>query len=131
MPYEWIEHTAEVELAIEATSEEEAFAEAAAAYAELVARDPAGARAERELVLSAPDRAALLAAWVDELVFLAETEGFVPERVASFELNDDALRARVEGRIDLPAPLVKAVTYHGLEFARDERGVRARLVLDV
>jgi SHS2 domain-containing protein len=131
MPYEWIEHTAEVELAIAATSEEEAFAEAAAAYAELVARDPAGARAERELVLSAPDRAALLAAWVDELVFLAETEGFVPERVASFELDDDALRARVEGRIDLPAPLVKAVTYHGLEFARDERGVRARLVLDV
>ncbi len=131
MTYKWIEHTAEVELAVEAATAEGVFAEATTAFAELVAREPGGEAARREISLSAPDRAALLAEWLEELVFLADTEGFVPERVASVELAGDGIRGAVEGRIDRPAPLVKAVTYHRLEFVEDERGARARLVLDV
>ncbi|MDQ3875509.1 MAG: archease [Actinomycetota bacterium] len=131
MTYTWIEHTAEVELAIEAASAAGVFVEATTALAELIARDPGGEAARREISLSAADRAALLADWLEELVFLADTEGFVPEGVASLELRGDSVRATVEGRIDRPAPLVKAVTYHRLEFAEDDGGARARLVLDV
>jgi SHS2 domain-containing protein len=131
MTYRWIEHTAEVELAIEAATAEGVFAEATTAFGELVARQPGGEAARREISLPARDRAALLADWLEELVFLADTEGFVPERVASLELREGGVRGTVEGRIDRPAPLVKAVTYHRLEFAEDDRGARARLVLDV
>lgn len=131
MTYTWIEHTAEVELAIEAASAAGVFVEATTALAELIARDPGGEAARREISLSAADRAALLADWLEELVFLADTEGFVPEGVASLELREDSVRGTVEGRIGRPAPLVKAVTYHRLEFAEDDGGARARLVLDV
>ena len=87
-------------------------------------------------VLAAPaalaaDRAALLAAWLEELVFLAETEEFVPERVAEMELAPGTLRARVEGRHATPRHLVKSVTYHRLEVRRDATGWVARVVLDV
>lgn len=131
MTYRWVEHTAEVELVIEAPTEEAVFEDAARAFAELVAREPGGEAARHEVALEASDRATLLAAWLDELVFLAETEAFVPERFLSHELTETALHAVVAGRRDAPAPLVKAVTYHRLELARAGERWRARLVLDV
>ena len=127
--YRWVEHTAELELAIEAGSESEVFADALAGYAELVG--PAdGPHALHEVEAEAPDRAALLAAWLEELVFLAETEAFVPER-AEIALRPGGLHARVSGRRGDPPHIVKAVTYHDLELSPAGRGWRARVVLDV
>lgn len=127
--YRWVEHTAELELAIEARSEREVFADALAAYAELVG-PAAGPHVLHEVDAEAPDRAALLAAWLEELVFLAETEAFVPER-AEIALRPGGLHARVSGRRGDPPHIVKAVTYHDLEFSPAGSGWRARVVLDV
>jgi SHS2 domain-containing protein len=66
------------------------------------------------------------------LVFLAEVEEFVPERVASFTLADGCLRATVEGRRGHPRHLVKAVTLNKLELGQPEGGRwHGRVVLDV
>ena len=102
-----------------------------AAFAELVRGDGEGVPARHEVQLEAADRAGLLAAWLDELVFLAETADFVPERVEVIDAGETTLTAVVEGRRADPRALVKAVTYHGLVFERSETGWRARLVLDV
>ena len=85
----------------------------------------------REVALRAPDRAALLADWLAELAFLAESEGFVPGRLASLELSDSALDARLEGSRGEPPHLVKGVTYHRLALERADGGWRATVVLDV
>jgi SHS2 domain-containing protein len=129
--YEWIEHTAEVELRVEAESREAVLGEALAAFAELVSREDRGEPVEHEVTAEAQDDATLLAAWLDELVFLAETEDFVPERLQRLDMDDTRLRAVVAGRRGRPAHLVKAVTYHGLEFALNGEVWRAKVVLDV
>ena len=129
--YEWIEHTAELELHIEAPSREELFAEALAAYAELVAREEAGDEVQHAVSAEAADDAALLAEWLGELVFLAETDDFVPGRLDQLELSDARLSAVVSGRRGRPAHLVKAVTYHGLEVVQKGDFWRAKVVLDV
>jgi SHS2 domain-containing protein len=129
--YEWIDHTAELELHLEAESREALFAEALAAFAELVARNEGGERVEHEITAEARDDATLLAEWLGELVFLAETADFVPERVERLELAGTHLSAHVTGRRGRPAHLVKAVTYHGLELARHGEAWRAKVVLDV
>lgn len=110
--------------------------DALAALSELLAEPGAeGEPARREVAVQAHDRPALLAAWLEELVFLAETEGFVPRTVEALALAADRLEARVAGVLDDPPHLVKAVTYHRLAFARDgadpARPWRARVVLDV
>jgi SHS2 domain-containing protein len=128
--YRWVDHTAEVELHIESESRENVFAEALAAFAELVSRN-GGDRAEHEIAVEAADDGGLLVGWLEELVFLAETEDFVPEHAARLEVAAGRLTARVTGRRDAPAHLVKAVTYHGLEFARQGGLWRAKVVLDV
>lgn len=129
--YRWGEHTGEVDLWIEGASEADVFADALAALAELFAEGTHGERERRDISVTAPDRATLLADFLAELLFLAETEDFVPERVAALELEDASLTAAVQGRRGRPRHLVKAVTYHGLEFAKADDVWRAHVVLDV
>jgi len=129
--FRWIEHTAELELELESATLEGVFADALAALAELLEDDTTGRPGFREVIATAADRPALLAAWLEELVFLAETEGFVPEAVDGLELRAGEVRARIRGRLGDPPHLVKAVTYHTLELDRTDGGWRGRAVLDV
>jgi SHS2 domain-containing protein len=128
--YHWVDHTAEIELAIEAASEREVFADALAALAELLGIE-GEAEGRRTLSVAASDRPALLAAWLEELLFLAEVEGFEAVSLEALELAPGRLGATVAGHLGHPPPLVKGVTYHGLTFEPTASGYRASVVLDV
>jgi protein archease len=133
--YRWVDHTAEIELEIEAAGEREVLEEALRALAELLGTDdfePAAVQpARRRLTAHAADRPALLAAWIEELAFLAESEGFVATELLDLELAPDGLDASVAGVLGEPPPLVKAVTYHRLAFEPRGEGYLARVILDV
>lgn len=131
MAYRWVEHTAEMELAIDAGSEEAVFVEALRAMADLLGGARGGERTARDVSVTARDRGALLVAWLDELVYLAETEDLVPETVEGLALADDRLTASVVARVGRPPHLVKAATYNHLTFERSGDGYRATVVLDV
>lgn len=145
MGYRWLEHTSEIELQIDAASEEAVFELALAAMGDLVGegdhdadlRRAAGARGgelgtlAREVTVAAGDRGALLAAFLEELVYLAETEDLVPERAEHLTLEGGRLSATVRGRRGSPRHLVKGVTYHELTFAPVGDGFAATVVLDV
>ena len=136
MTYRWVDHTAEVELEIEGASERAVLEEALRALAELLGVEPetpsgAPASIQQEVTAEAPDRPTLLAAWIEELAFLAESEGFVATRIVDLDLDGGSLRATVDGVLDDPPPLVKAVTYHRLTFEPRGDGYVARVVLDV
>jgi len=81
--------------------------------------------------LDGRERSALLVGWLDELVYLAETEDLVPEEAGRIELGKDGLRASVRCRRGNPRHMVKAATYHRLAFGPSEAGFCARVVLDV
>ena len=129
--YQWRSHTAEIELAIEAETPEDVFADAVTALGELIALDRERDKLQRQVTLDAPDRAALLVEWLEELIFLADTDSFVAERVDDLRLEDSSLRATLVGCRARIEPLVKAATYHGLEFAPRDGDWHARVVLDV
>jgi SHS2 domain-containing protein len=127
--YRFVDHTAELEVELESESAEGVLEEALRAFRELTG--PAkGDEIERPVSVQASDLPALLASWLEELVFLAETEGLVPES-ADLALDGFELSGVVHCRRGEPRPLVKAVTLHRLRF-RPENGLwRGRVVLDV
>jgi SHS2 domain-containing protein len=129
--YRWVEHTGELEVEIEATSEREVFEAGFEAMRELLADAGGPPLPPTPVQLEAPDRAALLADWLGEIAFLAESEGLVPERLGELELTDGGLRASIEGTLGAPPHLVKGATYHRLALERTDGGWRATVVLDV
>jgi len=117
MAYGWVDHTAELEPHIKAPAETAVFAGVLRAFAELVSE---GRRMEDvlfDVTLDAPDRATLLAAWLDELVYRAETAGVVPDAVERLVLAPQGLMARVRAH----RSEATALEPHGLHQRR--RGV--------
>jgi SHS2 domain-containing protein len=90
-----------------------------------------GPAVKRRIALQGSDRAVLLADWLAELAYLAETEGLVPWRLPSLELTETGLQAVVEGTEGTPPHLVKAATYHRLALETANGRWRATVVLDV
>jgi SHS2 domain-containing protein len=100
--------------------------------------EPGSARAERILPVrvEATDREALLVAWLNELLYLHETEEFVAAEFAITHLTDTTLEAEVRGERLNPARHtlvghVKAATYHLLRVVPREGGWEAQVVVDV
>jgi SHS2 domain-containing protein len=90
---------------------------------------------KREVVLSSERNEDLLVKWLNELIFLFDTYGFVGTK---FEVNlkSDTLNATVSGGIfnietNEGRLLVKAATYHGLSLKRDDAGWDAVVVFDI
>ena len=135
--HRWVDHTAELELELEAVSERGVFEEALAALGGLLAERTAGEEetvaepARHRVRVRAPDRATLLADWLSELAYLAESQGFIPTGAERLELTGNALEATVVGRRASPPHLVKAVTYHRLAIWEENETWRARVIFDV
>ena len=127
---EWVEHTSELELHVEAPSAEAAVGEATAALGEILG-EPTDEPVTRALQVEARDPAGLLAAWLEELVFLAEQDELIAQDARDVRLEDTRLRGRLVARRGRPSHLVKAVTYHRLAFEPTDAGWTATVVLDV
>ena len=130
--HRFVEHTGEVELELTAPTMPGLFEEAVAALGELVGPgDGPSAATAWEVSVRADDDAALLAAWLDELVFRAEADGLLPLRAERVTVDGGTARGRVTGRRGAAPHLVKGVTYHRLAVEPHDGGWRARVVLDV
>jgi protein archease len=116
---------------IDAETEAAVFADAVRALGELLADDGGRDEVWREVAVDCHERAALLVRWLEELVFLAETEDLVPEEAGPIELSDGGVVATVRFHRGRPRHLVKGATYHRLAFERAPGGFRATVVLDV
>jgi SHS2 domain-containing protein len=132
--HEIIDHASEVRLRIRAASLPELLAEAGRALAEVQLREAEGTptRKWRDIEVSAPDRAALLAEWLNELIFLGETEAWVPVEFTVERATETSARVRASGvSLDRTPGLVKAATLHGLRVDEIAGGLEGEVVLDV
>ena len=125
------EHVGEVEIVLEAESETDLLREALAAFCELLGACGDGEPASHAVELLPGTPAELLWGWLDELMYLAEVEDFVPERATVIDFAQGGLRAIVRGVHGHPRHLVKAVTLHDLAAAVEGGTWHGRVVLDV
>jgi SHS2 domain-containing protein len=112
-----------------ADTEQGVFAGAVRAFGALLDDGTRGPPRSYDVSVGARDRATLLAEFLEELVFLAETEGFVPGALAALELDDGSLRAHVRGRHGTPPHPVMAV--QRLAFEPVAAGWRAHVRLEL
>jgi SHS2 domain-containing protein len=100
--------------------------------------EPASVEHRREIpvAVEADDRESLLVAWLNELLYLYETERFAAADCRIVSLSETRLDAEVCGEaLDMARHVivghVKAVTYHQLLVGQTAFGWEARVVVDV
>lgn len=127
-----VEHTADWELEVWAPNMAALLEEAARGMFELMNIELAnGPRQRHRIVLDAGDREQLLVEFLDELLYLGESEEIGCDRYR-LAVEGTHLEAMVEGvPIVAHGKEVKAVTYHRLEIEETEDGLETRIVFDV
>ena len=145
MSYRILEHTADLGIEAIGATAEEVLEQAALAMTSILTGKPHPhllGRPDRELrfFVEASDREALGVAFLSELLWHSESQDllWVGGGVRLQDGKDGLLRADAQGNAVVHDPArhgqgveVKAVTYHGLEFARDGKQWRLRVILDI
>lgn len=135
--FEMLEHAADARVRLRGDSLEDVFATAARALVWLMVGDSQLERSRsRSLELAADSPTQLLVDWLDELIFLFETEAWL---VAEAELDIQPgwrLRAVTRGqphdaRRQPIETVVKATTHHRLRLERRDSGWEAEVVFDL
>ena len=131
-----LEHTADVGIIAYGTDLKQAFANAARGMFSIIA-DPTTVREmlRREVKIKATGLENLLVAWLNELIFLFDTESLLVKRIEINELDDTHLAAVVYGekadrrRHHLKIG-IKATTYHLLQI-KHNRDYRIQVLFDI
>jgi SHS2 domain-containing protein len=137
MSYDFLDHTSELIVRLRAGSFPDLVVEAGRAMAELIFRGEErgsgmGADEWREIQVSGSERGAMLVEWMNELIYLAETQHWAPVDLDVVEVAPQKMRIRARGvSFDEPFALVKAATLHGLFVREGPDGVEAEVTLDV
>ena len=135
--FEVINHTADVGVVAYGANLSQAFANAARALFSLIT-EPESVKETLswDIELRAPDEESLLVEWLNELIYLFDTEHILFGRFEISELGGGRLRARgygekVSSRHQLKTG-IKAATYHMLSVSQDEDNVyRVKVIFDI
>ncbi len=134
--FEVINHTADVGLVAYGADMSEVFANAAKGLFSLITElDDVREVVRREIELTAPDQESLLVGWLNELIFLFDTEYLLFKRFDIIRISQTELKAVGYGeKVDSSRHEikigVKAATYHMLQIDRND-GVKARIIFDI
>jgi SHS2 domain-containing protein len=129
--YNTIEHAASVELEIEDVDDVALFPETLLAIRDVLCDANGGTPVTHEVTIEGPDLQGLLVEWVNELVRLAEDDGFIPERIDKERLEPGSFRARVAGERGIPAERIRRLECRTVGLRRlDDGAWAARVMLD-
>jgi SHS2 domain-containing protein len=137
--YRLIEHTADMGIEATADTPENLFAEAAYGLTEMVVGEQPEIRrvTEKRIEVDGGDRGELLVNFLNEVLFLIESESFLPADIEVEEASESVARASLrgdtyeKGRHEVLEREVKSVTYHQLKVEKGEQGWEARVFVDL
>lgn len=139
MKHKFLKHTADVKFQAFGKNLEEAFSNAAIATFEVITKTKkVEKKVTKKIELKAENKEALLYKWLEELLFLLDTEFFVLNSIKKIKITKDKqyiLKAEVLGdkfqdEYELRGA-VKAVTYNEM-FIKEQKGKAVvQVVLDI
>lgn len=142
MPYETVEHTADIGLRITAQDLKGLFRDAAEGFFELVTDlraikgTDSGSSQEIEIDFREEDAPGLFMRWLQEILFMFSARKLVLTDPDFIRLTSTALTAKAKGvrfdpRVHPSRHEIKAVTYHRFRVAETASGWEAEVIFDI
>jgi len=134
--FEIFNHTADVGIIAYGGDMKEAFANAAKGLFSLITElDDIEEVIHRDIELTAPDQESLLVEWLNELIYLFDTENIIFKSFDITQLSQTQLKARSYGHeVDNSKHIlktgVKAATYHMLKIEKND-GSKVQVLFDI
>lgn len=145
--YEFLEHTADVKFMAHGKTIEEAFKNSAEAVREVITKNKIEKKIRKGLGVMADDTEGLLYNFLEEIIFLFDSENFIISEVENLEIKkdgsgfslkcdffgdrSDAVETKSKERKYEFQEHVKAVTYNQMKIEKTKSGYNITVVLDV
>ncbi|WP_161982253.1 archease [Dictyobacter alpinus] len=136
-PYEVFEHTADIGIHAYGSTLEELFVHAAEGMESLmVAPEQVRVTTTRQISVEGHDPVSLLISWLNELIFLFDTEYLLFRTFTLEVISETQVRGRADGEVydrqrhDLSSA-IKAVTWHEAAITQTAEGYQARIIFDI
>jgi SHS2 domain-containing protein len=136
-PYEVFEHTADIGLHAYGSTLAELFIHASQGMESLmVPLEQIQEVSSHEIAAEGHDHVSLLVSWLNELIFLFDTEYLLLCHFEIEHFSDTAIKGRATGERYDPArhelsSAIKAVTWHEAAVTHDNTGYQARIIFDI
>lgn len=138
MSFKEIEHTADVGIKITEKTPEALFETAAKGYYSfIIEKGDIQPKKLWKVKISAPDRESLLVKWLNELIYLFETESIICSEISVNKISQTKMEAEIRGEIydekkHVLGIDIKATTMHGLEIKKlNNKSWEATVIFDV
>ncbi|MDD4909608.1 MAG: archease [Candidatus Omnitrophica bacterium] len=138
IPYEFIEHTADIGIRVRGGSLEDLFKNAALAMFEIIAERkksaPQSAKKHLKIKQTADTTDELFINWLSELLSLSSAKGLIFSDLKIEKMDETGLRATAAGEDSGNYRFnreIKAVTYHGFKLEQGPSGWQAEVIFDV
>lgn len=135
--FEILDHTADVGIIASGEDISEVFVNMARGLFSLII-DPKEVNAKKnwELVVTAPDREALLVNWLNEIIYFVDARELIFKNFEIDKMTETELKAKAYGEKINPKKHhlkreVKAATYHHLKIEQIAEGWRAQIIFDI
>jgi len=135
--YEFIKHTADIGIKVYGKDKKSLFLNAAYAFFALITDlETVTPKKEIKLEVKGEDLEDLFFNWLDELLFLFDTKGFVGREVSIEKIGQKTILAKIKGETFDPQrhPLnacIKAVTYHDFKVQKINNHFQAQVIFDI
>lgn len=133
MAVNFIEHTADIRMAVEAKDMKELFSEAARGMARYIFEPDSWPQktTSRELDVQGIDHEDLLINWLSKLLYISAAESLMPISINILELSGETLIVSADFGSAEPKHEIKAVTHHGLAIKKTNGALKAAITFDV
>ncbi len=134
MPYELIDHTADVGIKVNAKTLEDLFIDSAKAMFEIIGHSNTGVDQKVEITLKSDVLEDLLHDWLSELLYIYETDNIAFSKFKFRNFNETFLKVTAHGEVIEPENAkteIKAVTYHNLKVKKNKKGYSVEIIFDI
>lgn len=134
MKFKFFEHTADIKFRAYGKNIEEVFSNSGKAMFKAMSDSKIKPEKKKKIKVKGKDNESLLYNFLEELLFLFDSEGFVFVKVGKIKIKDGKLEAEIlGGRIENYKTHVdvKAVTYNEMFVKKEKNKYVAQVVLDV
>ena len=134
--FDIIDHTADIGIVAYGANIKQAFANAAwALFSVITELDDVAEVLHRDIELTAPDQESLLVEWLNELIYLFDTENIIFKRFDINQLSQTHIKARCYGSKVNSSKYkiktgIKAATYHMLKIEKGN-GSKVQVLFDI
>ncbi|MEO5356000.1 MAG: archease [Nitrospirae bacterium YQR-1] len=134
---EFLDVSGDIGLRVTAANMAELFVKAACAFSSLTTDfDKIEAADTMEIILTAESTSDLIVAWLNELIYNFDTNGFLCKEIIIKEFSQTHISATVKGETfdenrHEKGFLIKAATYHGLKIESGESFSSLEIILDI